>query len=126
MMIRRIHADNPVNNVSESLSKVSLTVPDDSLTVKELFEKYVTGTINKEEILALRRQAVYDGDNPSFSDYTPDLDANEAYEISEHLKDLKALQALDSPDPISDPDPAPVPSPTPEPSPSPVSNPKGE
>lgn len=73
-------------------SLVSMTIPDQSLSVKELFERYVTGTLEKEAVYAANKAAEYDGENVRFEDYVPNLDANEAYEIAQNLKAKRAAE----------------------------------
>lgn len=73
-------------------SLVSMTIPDQSLSVKELFERYVSGTLDKEAVYAARKAAEYDGENVRFEDYVPDLDANEAYEVAQNLKARRAAE----------------------------------
>ena len=90
-----------INRTASHLNPVSLTVPDQSLSIKELFQKYVDGTID-----AIARQkarkAEYDayGDQKlSPDDYVPDMDAIEAYEAAYALarrqgkSEAEALQA---------------------------------
>ncbi|UCS96048.1 MAG: hypothetical protein [Microviridae sp.] len=84
---------NPVNNLFDHMRKTSLTVPNDSLTIEELFLKYTDGTLDIEK-LAIERKALYDGENPSFDDYNPDLDAVQAYEAAYELRTKQHLNSL--------------------------------
>lgn len=73
-----------LNRTASHLNPVSLTVPDQSLSIKELFQKYVDGTI---DVIARQkaRKAEYDAygnQNLSPDDYVPDMDAIEAYEAA--------------------------------------------
>ena len=73
-----------LNRTASHLNPVSLTVPDQSLRIKELFQKYVHGTI---DVIARQkaRKAEYDAygsQNLSPDDYVPDMDAIEAYEAA--------------------------------------------
>lgn len=90
-----------LNRTASHLNPVSLTVPDQSLSIKELFQKYVDGTI---DVIARQkaRKAEYDAygeQNLSPDDYVPDMDAIEAYEAAyalarRHEKtEAEALQA---------------------------------
>lgn len=65
MQIRNIYT-NPFNQVESSLNPVSMTLPDDSLSVTELFQKYVEGTLDRERA-SLSRRIEFDG-------YDPDID----------------------------------------------------
>ena len=90
-----------INRTASHLNPVSLTIPDQSLSIHELFEKYVDGTI---DVIARQkaRKAEYDayGDQElSPDDYIPDMDAIEAYEAAYALArrqektEAEALQA---------------------------------
>lgn len=90
-----------INRTASHLNPVSLTVPDQSLSIKELFQKYVDGTI---DVIARQkaRKAEYDAyGNQELSpdDYVPDMDAIEAYEAAYALArrqektEAEALQA---------------------------------
>lgn len=92
-----------LNRTASHLNPVSLTVPDQSLSIKELFQKYVDGTI---DIIARQkaRKAEYDAygnQNLSPDDYVPDMDAIEAYEAAYALarrqekSESEALQAAE-------------------------------
>lgn len=90
-----------INRTASHLNPVSLTVPDQSLSIKELFQKYIDGTI---DVIARQkaRKAEYDAygnQNLTPDDYVPDMDAIEAYEAAYALArrqektETEALQA---------------------------------
>lgn len=83
----------PVNNLFDHMRKTSLTIPNDSLTIEELFLKYTDGTLDIEK-LAIERKALYDGEDPSFDDYNPDFDAVQAYEAAYELRSNQHLNTL--------------------------------
>lgn len=72
---------NPVNLTGDHMRKTSLTIQHDALTVQELFELYCNGASEMEKLISVKR-AEYDGENPQFEDYVPDLDAVQAYEAA--------------------------------------------
>ncbi|QCS37076.1 hypothetical protein [Tortoise microvirus 49] len=77
---------NEFNTMDDHLRKTSMTVPDDSLSIRELYERYVTGALDQSLAMSNAR-AEYDGENPDFDDYTPSLDAVSAYETGIMLQE---------------------------------------
>lgn len=85
MRIRnRYVKDKHFSNVDSFLSPISEAIPDQSLTVKQLFERYNESTLEQLLIREIRqKQQVNDGAKPSFGDYVPlNLTYNELYEKS--------------------------------------------
>lgn len=72
------------NNVESTLSPVSEAIPDQSLSIKDLFTRYTESTLEQLLIREIRQtQQISDGANPSFGDYTPlNLTYNEMYNKS--------------------------------------------
>lgn len=85
MRIRnRFIAKMHFSNTESALSPVSEAIPDQSLSIKDLFERYTENTLEQLLIREIRqKQAINDGDKPSFADYTPlNMTYNEMYERS--------------------------------------------
>nr|QPB07378.1 MAG: hypothetical protein [Microvirus sp.] len=90
MYIRNIY-NKPKNFISSSLNPVSLTEPDDSLTVKDLFIRYMDGSLERSK-RALERKQEFDGYNPELDmDLGPEdgLDLYERYYTDEPEKEVK-------------------------------------
>lgn len=72
------------SNTESALSPVSEAIPDQSLSIKDLFERYSENTLEQLLIREIRqKQAINDGDKPSFGDFSPlNMTYNEMYERS--------------------------------------------
>lgn len=72
------------SNIDSALSPVSEAIPDQSLSIKDLFERYAENTLEQLLIREIRqKQAINDGAKPSFGDYSPlNMTYNEMYEKS--------------------------------------------
>lgn len=70
-----------MNSTESFHNPVSLTIPDDSLTVKELFQRYQSGALerNKQSLL---RQLEYDGWNPDIIGPDEPEDIIDKYDIA--------------------------------------------
>lgn len=75
---------NEFNTLADLSRKTSMTIPDDSLTIQELFDRYSTAA-GKQELAYANQQAIYDGENPCFDDFQPELDAVAAYEMKQDM-----------------------------------------
>lgn len=85
MRIRiRFSKDMHFSCVESALSPISEAVPDQSLSIKDLFERYTENTLEQLLIREIRQQqAMNDGDKASFGDFTPlNMTYNEMYERS--------------------------------------------
>lgn len=94
MKIRNIYTTpvEEMNNTKTMFNPVSLTVPGEALTVDELFERYTTGIVTRQEALAANKME-FDGFNDlSPDDVDPDLDNMEANEVYERQYELKMNQ----------------------------------
>lgn len=84
MYIRNIYK-KPQNFVESDLNPISLTEPDDSLSVKDLFARYMDGSLEREK-RALERKQEFDGYNPELdADLGPEdgIDLYERYHVDE-------------------------------------------
>lgn len=91
MEIRNIFVDNPINNTECYLNPVSMVVPDQTLTIRELFQRYAEGANDIARYIGTRKQ-VYDaleGERLDFDDVIDDLTPNEAFETLMSLKDKR-------------------------------------
>lgn len=72
------------NNTTSTLSPVSEAIPDQSLSIKDLFTRYTESTLEQLLIREIRQtQQVNDGANPSFGDFTPlNMTYNDMYNKS--------------------------------------------
>lgn len=104
MYIRNIY-NKPRNFLDSSLNPVSLTEPDDSLTVKDLFQRYMDGSLERSK-RALERKQEFDGYNPELEmDLGPEdgIDLYERCYVEESEKEEKKEETkVDDSD--SDPD----------------------
>lgn len=91
-MIRNIYSDKVINKVESFHSPVSLTIPDDALSVKELFERYQTGALERSRA-QLQRQLEYQGINPDFDEYDGSEDLIDKYESLPDLTVQKDVAA---------------------------------
>lgn len=85
MRIRnRYVADLHFSNIESALSPVSEAIPDQSLSIRDLFERYTENTLEQLLVREIRqKQAINDGDKASFGDYSPlNMTYNELYERS--------------------------------------------
>lgn len=85
MRIRiRFSTDKHFSCVESALSPISEAVPDQSLSIKDLFERYTENTLEQLLIREIRQQqAMNDGEKASFGDFTPlNMTYNEMYERS--------------------------------------------
>ncbi|UPW40867.1 hypothetical protein [Sigmofec virus UA08Rod_6404] len=90
-MIRNIYAEEVINDTECYLNPVSLTVPDEALTIRQLFERYAEGAQDICRYIGTRKQ-VYDAlENESldFDDVVDDLTPNEAFEALMTLKEKR-------------------------------------
>lgn len=105
MYIRNIY-NKPKNFTDSNLNPVSLTEPDDSLTVKELFQRYMDGSLERSK-RALERKQEFDGYNPELDmELSPEdgIDLYERYYTDESEIGNKEKASEDA---VSNSDPAP-------------------
>lgn len=94
--IRIINRWTPVDIPECTLNPVSQTIEDQALSVRELFQRYVEGTLDKQ-VLIQQKRAEYDDyeghrRNLTYDDYVPDLDAVGYYEASIVAKEKAELR----------------------------------
>lgn len=63
---------------------ISMCVPDQSLTIKQLFDRYQVNTAELMIMLRMRKTK-QDLNKVSFDDIIPNLDANQVYELRKKL-----------------------------------------
>lgn len=119
-MIRNIYTTpiDQMNHTESFHNPVSMTIPDDSLSVRELFQRYAEGALERSRA-QLERRLEYDTYNSSDLDFSTseDSDIIDRYENNwdESFVDPKHSKS----DPEPDPEPAPEPDPEPDPEPAP-------
>lgn len=84
MIIRKIRTENPINNVSSHFSNDIVTIPDQSIKIKDLFSRQQSDQLERLQLLAAQNQ-ILDGKDVTFDDYIPNLDAVETYERLRYL-----------------------------------------
>lgn len=65
---------------------VSMTIPDESLTIKEIFDRYQVNSAELMAIVRMRQQKQLNGGKDlTFDDLEASLDANQVYELRKRL-----------------------------------------
>ncbi|UPW40878.1 hypothetical protein [Sigmofec virus UA08Rod_6396] len=99
-MIRNIYttAFDKMNCTDSFLNPVSLTIPDDSLSVQELFQRHVAGILDRDKAL-LERKLKFDGWNPGFEDWDDTEESSDIVEAYERAWSSDGFAAdSDAPD----------------------------
>lgn len=106
MNIRNIYT-NRINKVNSLLNPVSLTLPSDALSVNDLFNRYMQGTLERDRA-TLARRLEFDGYNPDIMKSDPN-DLIDIYELSYQsslqtdLTDTEDVVPTKDDVPVSDP-----------------------